>query len=237
MIQDYTQYVSSNEFLNKNADIKNAENDFDYNSFYRAYVVNNNDPEKLGRVQIEIPAKGSGLMWAYPGLFAGLGFQTGAFILPPINSIVFVTFEYSDEHRPIYFGGIPTKYSAGKTQVYGPDINHGLSRTVNDRDIPLEYTGTQQIIYKSPTGNIIYIDDSDVENFITIKNIDGQQFKLAKEFNDQTGQTLSYIEMKFDDDNYLQLKDGSFKWVSDGVDVPIGNVGNAQTILWDEPDE
>lgn len=233
MIQDYTQYVSGNDFLNKNADVKNAETNFDYNSFYRAYVINNNDPQKLGRIQIQIPAKGSNTVWAYPGLFSGLGFQTGTMILPPIGSLVFVTFEYSDEHKPIYFGGIPTKYAEGKSQSYGPFINNGNARKINDNDIPFEYTGTQQIIYKSPQGNIIYIDDADSKNSIFIKNLYNQQFKIAREYNVVDNTTNNYIEMRFNDDNYLQLKDGSFKWVSDGVDVPIGNVGNAQTVLWE----
>ena len=233
MIQDYTQYVSGNEFLNQNANVKNAETDFDYNSFYRAYVINNNDPQKLGRIQIQIPAKGSGTTWAYPGLFSGLGFQTGAMILPPIGSIVFVTFEYSDEHKPIYFGGIPSRYASGKSQSYGPFINNGNARVVNDDDIPFEYTGTQQIIYKSPQGNIIYIDDDDAKNAIIIKNLYDQQFKIAREYDMSDDTVNNYIEMKFDDDNYLQLKEGSFKWVSDGIDVPIGNVGNATTVLWE----
>jgi hypothetical protein len=233
MIGDYTTYVSGNDFLNQNADVKNAETEFDYHSFYRAYVVNNSDPEKLGRVQIQLPVKESAPIWAYPGLFAGLGFQTGMMILPPIGSVVFVTFEYSDEHRPIYFGGLPTKYSPGKEQSYGPFINSGRATEVNDDDLPIEYTGTQQIIYKSPTGNIIYIDDSDYANSITIKNLYDQQFKISREYNQSTNAENNYIEMYFDQDNYLRLKDGEFTWVSNGVDVPIGNVGNATTVLWE----
>lgn len=237
MIQDYTTYVSGNDFLNKNADIKTAEKDFDYNSFYRAYVMDINDPEKLGRIKIRIPAKhpeGSSYPWAYPGYFAGLGFQTGMFILPPVGSIVFVTFECSDEHRPIYFGGIPTKVATNKTQSYGPFINNGRDRTVFADDLPFEYTGTQQIVYKSPTGSIIYFDSSDLENLIVLKNANGQQFKIANIY----GQTpddpqTNYIEMYFDENNYLRLKENEFKWVSNGVDVPIGNIGNATTVLWE----
>lgn len=235
MIGDYTTYVSGNEFLNSNAKVKTAENDFDYHSFYRAYVIDNNDPQKLGRVQIQIPAQGSKAIWAYPGLFSGMGFQTGAFILPPIGSVVFVAFEYSDEHRPIYFGGVPTRYADGKTQNYGPFINGGKDRLVNDNDIPLEYNGTQQIIYKSPQGNIIYIDDDDTKNSIIIKNLFDQQFKIAREYSLSTGEENNYLEMYFDDNNYFRIKDGSFKWVSNGQDVEVGGGGSgeARTVIWD----
>lgn len=238
MIQDYTTYVSSEEFLSSNANVKTVDNDFDYNSFYRAKVIDTNDPEKLGRVKVQISSVDSGGSWAYPAIFNGMGYQTGMFILPPVGSTVFVTFEYSDEHRPIYFGGIPSRnFETDRYVNYGPFIYGGASVYASDDDIPTEYTGTQQIIYKSPTGNIIYIDDSDLNNLINIKNTFGQSFKIAREYDEEAEALKSYIEMKFDDDNYLQLKEGSFKWVSDGVDVPIGNVGNAQTVLWDEPDE
>ena len=236
MINDYTQYVSGNDFLNQNADVKTTK-DFDYNSFYRATVLDNNDPEKLGRVKVQIATLGSNGVWAYPGLFSGMGYQTGAFILPPKGSVVFVTFEYSDEHRPIYFGGLPSRFSEDRYVNYGPFIYGGASVYASGDDIPTEYTGTQTIVYKSPTGNIIYIDDSDLYNAIVLKNQFGQQFSIAREYDPVDDTMSSSILMKYDDNNYLELKEGSFKWISDGVDVPIGNLGNARTILWDEPDE
>ena len=159
MIQDFTTYVSSDEFLNSNADVKTVDSDFDYNSFYRATVIDNKDPEKLGRVKVQIAAIESNGAWAYPAIFAGMGYQTGAFILPPVGSVVFVTFEYSDEHRPIYFGGLPERYREDKYVNYGPFIYGGDSVLASGDDLPTEYTGTQTIVYKSPTGNIIYIDD------------------------------------------------------------------------------
>lgn len=233
MIQDYTEYVSGNEFLNLNAEVKTVEENFDYNSFYRATVLDNNDLEKLGRVKVQIAALGSGGIWAYPGLFAGMGYQTGMFILPPVGSVVFVTFEYSDEHRPIYFGGIPAKGTDDRYVNYGPFIYNGMSIYAGGDDVPLEYNGTQQIVYKSPTGNIIYIDDSDINNSLTISNKLGNQFKIINGYNSDDGTYNNYIEMKLNNDNYLRLKDGEFKWVSNGIDVPIGNVGNATTVLWE----
>lgn len=239
MINDYTNYVSSDEFLNKNADVKTAEKDFDYNSFYRAYVMDNNDPEKLGRIKIRIPSKhplGGSYPWAYPACFTGFGFQTGMFILPPIGAIVFVAFEYSDEHRPIYFGGIPTRVGENKTQNYGPFINNGEDVVVWTDDIPLEYTGTQQIIYKSPTGSIIYFDSSDMENLVVIKNARDMQFKIANEYGETADDPQNnYIEMKYDNRNYFRLRNNTFEWYCDGQEVQVGGgggSGTAKTVIW-----
>lgn len=240
MINDYTNYVSGNDFLNRNADVKIAEKDFDFNSFYRAYVMDNNDPEKLGRVKIRIPAKhpeGSFYPWAYPACFTGLGFQTGMFILPPIGSIVFVTFEYSDEHRPIYFGGIPTRVANGKKQSYGPFINGGLAREVFGDDIPFEYDGTQQIIYKSPSGSILYFDSNDLQNLIVLKNALGSRFKIGNELGLTPKDTPNnYIEMVFDDRNYFIIKENEFHLVINGEEVDVGGggggSGTAKTVIW-----
>lgn len=237
MINDYTNYVSGNDFINKNADVKTTESDFDYNSFYRAYVVSIDDPEKLGRVKIQIPSlhTNSGFYpWAYPACFVGLGYQTGSFILPPVGSIVFVTFEYSDEHRPIYFGGIPTRYAPGKEQSYGNFINSGAPTMVLGDDIPSEYTGTQQIVYKAPNGNIIYMDSSDSYNAIILRSMFQQQFAIVNEVTDE-GDMVSYLEMRFSDDDYFRIKAGSFEWISNGEPVDIGGgggSGTAKTVIW-----
>lgn len=236
MINDYTNYISSNDFISTNADVKTTENDFDYNSFYRAYVISTDDPEKLGRVKIQIPSLhtiNGYYPWAYPACFTGLGYQTGMFLLPPVGSIVFVTFEYSDEHRPIYFGGIPTRYAPGKVQSYGNLINGGDSVTVLDDDLPSEYTGTQQIIYKSPTGNIIYFDASSIHNAIILKNIYNQQFSIVSELNEDD-ERINYIEMKYDDRNYLRIAENEFQFIINGEPVPTGGGGSgtAKTVIW-----
>lgn len=225
MIEDFTNYTSANNFINENAKV-NTE--FDYNSFYRAYVVSTEDPEHLGRVKIRIPtlhSSNSSCPWAYPACFTGMGFQTGMFILPPVGSIVFVAFEYSDEHRPIYFGGVPTMYAEGKSQSYGPFINGGNERIVNDDDLPLEYTGTQQIIYKSPAGSIIYFDSNDLNNLVVLRNIYGQQFKLAAEYDEDLDKLVRYSEIGFDDLNYFRISDNEYHLVIGGKDVSLGGEG------------
>lgn len=201
-----------NQYLSENTDVKTVDNGFDYNSFYRAYVVSTSDPLNLGRIQIRIPALHSNLVdavlpYAYPAVSVGLGNQVGQFILPPIGSLVWVTFEYSDEHRPIYFGGIPTKYAEGKSQFYGWDVNGGIPKEVTEDDIPSEYTGTQAIVYKSPTGAILYFDSNDLTNKVILKDSHGQALKLISATDSITEDQVRFVELRSTDDTYVRLYD------------------------------
>ena len=223
MIQDNTNYFNMNDFVGKNADV-NTIDKFDFHSFYRAYVVDNQDNEKLGRVKIRIPAlheNSTTYPWAYPATLTGFGFQTGMFILPPIGSLVWVTFEYSDEHRPIYFGGIPTTYADGKYQSYGPYINGNNPVKVTGNDIPFEYTGSQQIIYKSPKGSILYFDNGEINDLIVMKNVYGQGMEVGAIYDSDTGDYDRYTKMIYDDDNYVQINEGEFHLVLDGEDITL----------------
>lgn len=216
--------TTNNDFLGSNSDLKSVNFEFDYHSFYRAVVMANYDPENLGRIRICIPALHSNVQttnqypWAYPGCFVGFGNQTGQFILPPVGSVVFVSFEFSDEHRPIYFGGIPTIYDEGKSQAYGYKIMGGMAKQVSDDDIPTEYTGSQAIIYKSPTGTVIYTDDFTYEQKVVIQDSVGQQF-LMDTWGDPEGNLFKLIRLSVDKDNYIQLEPNKVTWVVGGNEV------------------
>jgi len=222
MIQDNTNYFNTNTFVGSNAELDNTIDKFDYNSFYRAYVVDNQDFQKLGRVKIRIPAlheNSTTYPWAYPATLTGFGFQTGMFVTPPVGSLVWVTFEYSEEHRPIYFGGIPTIWAEGKTQSYGPNIYSGSAITVDTDDIPIEYTGTQQIIYKSPRGSILYFDSSDFKNLIVLKDSLGAGLEVATIYNSETETYDKYTRLIHDKDNYIKVQEGEFHLVLNGEDI------------------
>ena len=119
----------------------------DYNAFYMAVVINSNDPEELGRVQIRIPAlhgtrknqnyfiEDSELPWARPGIFATGGNDMGQFLVPQKGNRVFVTFEFNNPSNPIYFGGIPTLIGKTPKQYNdNPDIYNGNTVEITDND-------------------------------------------------------------------------------------------------------
>src|SRR5215469_3057919 len=73
---------------------------------YRGLVVENIDPEQIGRVLLQVPDVLGEIpsSWAMPCVPAA-GIQSGQFIVPPIGSQVWVEFEQGDPDYPIWTGG------------------------------------------------------------------------------------------------------------------------------------
>lgn len=87
-----------------------------YNLFYgryRGFVVDNEDPEKVGRIKVRIPALGHGStdwLWAFPKFPAPCGKvdgkSYGMYVPPPAkDTTVWVEFEVGRIKHPIYTGG------------------------------------------------------------------------------------------------------------------------------------
>lgn len=216
---------------------------FDYNSFYRAIVMSIDDPERLGRIKVKIPAlhhdtPTQNLPYAWPGIFAGFGNQMGQILLPPVGSIVYVAFEYSSEHRIIYFGGVPTLYEDGKKQYYGARINDGKDKLITEGDLPREYTGSQYIIYKSPSGAIVYIDDDDMRPRMVFKDSAGQTIIMSSN-NIDSPDYGGIVTIRHNDDNLIRISDDGIILRVAGEDytAPFGGGGSgsgtAKTVLWD----
>lgn len=78
-----------------------------YYGMYRAFVVDNNDPEKCGRLKLEIPqiyGKEIHDYWAWSfGMSAGT--NVGFFAVPNVGDMVWVAFENGDPAYPIWSYG------------------------------------------------------------------------------------------------------------------------------------
>ena len=96
-------------------------------NFYTGIVVDNEDPDKLGRCKIRVYGvfekgiENVDLPWAIPD-FNFIGSELGSFIVPPKESIVKVYFDNNDYHTPRYTTKvIDTKnlnFKAGITDDY-----------------------------------------------------------------------------------------------------------------------
>jgi hypothetical protein len=77
-----------------------------YYGKYRGVVVQNIDPEQIGRVLVQVPDVLGEISssWAMPCVPAA-GNQAGCFVVPPIGSQVWVEFEQGDPDHPIWTGG------------------------------------------------------------------------------------------------------------------------------------
>ena len=95
--------------------------------FYRAVVVDNQDPDGAGRVRLRIPqllgTNNTG--WAYPMTYAGIS--------PEVNDLVWVSFEGGDPAFPIYlvataFGAVDLSTATAITGTL-PVANGGTNAT------------------------------------------------------------------------------------------------------------
>src|SRR5580700_7410542 len=77
-----------------------------YYGKYRGLVIENIDPEQLGRVLLQVPDVLGEIpsSWAMPCVPTA-GIQAGCFMVPPIGSQVWVEFEQGDPDYPIWTGG------------------------------------------------------------------------------------------------------------------------------------
>ena len=81
------------------------------NTFYVGKVIDNNDPEKLGRCRVRVygiysnEISDNELPWALPQMNF-IGSLKGSFIVPPNDCIVSVRFDNNNIYEPIYSGKI-----------------------------------------------------------------------------------------------------------------------------------
>jgi hypothetical protein len=77
-----------------------------YYGKYRGLVVENIDPQQVGRALVQVPDVfgETPTSWAMPCVPVA-GIQAGCFMVPPIGSQVWVEFEQGDPDYPIWTGG------------------------------------------------------------------------------------------------------------------------------------
>lgn len=133
---------------------------------YRGVVVNNQDPEKLGRLQVTVPEVLGDVTssWAVP-CAPYVGPQAGLFAIPPPNAGVWIEFEAGDISRPIWVGGwwgsaeVPVKPGGGdatpQTKILRSEI--GLTVMLDDsaQTITVSDAAAQnQLLIESAAGTV-----------------------------------------------------------------------------------
>lgn len=149
---------------------------------YKGLVVDNDDPEHLGRLQIKVPSVlGEDVVsgWALPCLPYGGMKDQGFFFVPEINAGVWVEFEEGNLEYPIWVGTYWTK-SSGSPEVPKPADSQSppsrkIIRTAKGHSIELEDKDGQEtiIITDKANGNKIEMNSQG----ITIKS---QQIKVGE---------------------------------------------------------
>lgn len=188
--------------------IKEEQGKINPNAFYMAIVEDTDDPYGLGRVRVRIPAihgiqenqayylPNESLPWAKPAILNSAGNDMGQFIVPTKGNRVFVTFEYDELSKPIYFGGIPFLHKEDK--YYNDNVNIYSGEEIpikdNDRIKDLDNNSAQAVIYKSFKGNTIIVDDSDGNESIKIIDASGQQIILRNSSKEPVPRRGNYVQ-------------------------------------------
>lgn len=132
---------------------------------YRATVVNNVDPQQIGRIQVMVPDVSGLASWAMPCLPAA-GVQMGLFALPSIGAGVWVEFERGDLEYPIWTGGfwgsaaeVPTLAMTVPPGMAGITLQTTQQNGLTVNDIPGPAGG---IMLKSAAGATIIVNDTGI---------------------------------------------------------------------------
>ncbi|SET51670.1 hypothetical protein SAMN05216326_13216 [Nitrosomonas marina] len=212
---------------------------------YRGFVVENEDPEQLGRLRVRVPSVlGNDVVtgWALPCLPFGGNVNQGMFFIPEVDAGVWIEFEEGDLECPIWAGTFWSK-PGGESEI--PKTN-GADGTEQD----IQKQPTRKII-KTLKGHSIQIEDKDDEEMILINEaINGHVIKLDKEgviitdgangnamimdkdgtiIEDANGNKVimegSSITVEESSGNKIILESGGIKVGSDGASEPflLGN--------------
>lgn len=137
---------------------------------YRGFVQDNNDPEQLGRLKVTVPSLLADAVtgWAWPAVpYAGAGI--GFFFMPQAGDLVWVEFIEGELDHPVWTG-----CSWGKPG--------------GQSELPEEALQSypQQQVIKTPSGNVIIINDSSGSESITVRTKEGTEIVI-----DRSGQKIT----------------------------------------------
>ncbi len=179
---------------------------------YRAFVVNNQDPEHRGRVQVIVPSVfgKQESFWCLPCLpFGGLDDQ-GFFMVPEVDAQVWVEFEEGNTDMPIWTGVF------WQPQRPVPDEAKKASPTTR--------------IIKTPSGHVLQFDDDTDAERVILKHTIGSELSIDEKgttvLADQNGGKLTLDA----EANSVTLEDGNGnKMVMSGSTTTVSD-GNGNEI-------
>jgi len=130
---------------------------------YRGIVVDNADPEQMGRLRVKVPSVlGDEVVtgWSTPCVPYGGGMNLGMFFIPEVGDGVWIEFEEGDLEFPIWVGTYWSK-PGGDSEAPKPNDTDGAEQSIV-QDPP-----TRKII-KTLKGHSIQFEDNDGEEMVTI---------------------------------------------------------------------
>ena len=127
------------------------------NGLLPAVVIDNQDPDNLGRVKVRIPRAGDGTWVRIATLMAGN--DRGTWFIPDVNDEVLVAFGEGTERHAYVIGGLWSKTSSPPEKM-DADNNEKVLRSRNGVKITLDdQSGQENFIVETPAGQKITLKD------------------------------------------------------------------------------
>lgn len=132
-----------------------------YYGKYRAFVVDNEDPEGLGRIKLSVPSVlGEATSdWALPAVAYGGGVDFGMLFVPPVGAQVLAEFLEGDVSAPVWAATFWRQRS----------------------EVPAEYQGPSTKILKTGSGHLLMFEDKEGEEQITLRSSTGAKAVMNPE--------------------------------------------------------
>lgn len=195
-----------------------------YYSSYPGIVIDNNDPEKRGRVKLKIPTIfGSNYIhpvWAEPMDNRLAGKNTGEFFPPYVGDVVEVMFEYGDSSQPKYKGGyhaideLDDVFKGSYPNIRGWSFKSGQQVIID------ETKDKEKIFIKGPDGTILTIDSNKDGSVYSVVHSSGAKHVIDKDgnhlFSDKSG------------NDSISIKDSDISVISNGK---VGVTGKADVSI------
>lgn len=203
-----------------------------YYGKYRAFVVDNVDPEDRGRLRLKVPSilnEEVLLGWALPCVPYGGAANQGFFFIPEVDAGVWVEFEGGNLDYPVWVGAYWGK-PGGESEVPKPNDPDGAEQG------SVQNPPTRKII-KTLKGHTIQLEDADDDEMILLfegknKNVivmnkDGMKLTDAN----QNIVTMDDKGVNITDKtgNIIEMTDSAFT-ITSKVDFDIKAEGKAITI-------
>lgn len=185
---------------------------------YRGFVVDNEDPEQLGRLKVKVPSVlGNEIVtgWALPCTPYGGDANQGMLFIPEVDAGVWIEFEEGDLEFPVWVGGFWSKPD-GESELPKPNDAEGAEES--DVQNPV----TRKII-KTLKGHTIQFEDKDGEEMVTIVHMVDDSNKNVITLQ-STGITLTDFT-----GNMIEMTDSAFT-VTSKVAFTIDASGQAVEI-------
>ena len=127
------------------------------NGLFPAVVIDNQDPDNLGRVKVRIPRAGDETWVRIATLMAGN--DRGTWFIPDVNDEVLVAFGEGTERHAYVIGGLWSKTSSPPEKM-DADNNEKVLRSRNGVKITLDdQSGQENFIVETPAGQKITLKD------------------------------------------------------------------------------